>query len=194
MKTIALVGQLRSELGKKATRQLRSEDQVPCVIYGGSENIHFSATHKTLKPVVYTPEFMKIEIDINGKKYTCILKDLQFHKTTDLVTHLDFLELVEGKKVNATIPLKFIGQSKGVKEGGRFVIKMSTIKLRTLPADLRENIEVDITNLEIGKNLRVEDINYPEAELLQAKRIPVAAVVTTRALKQEATAEKTGKK
>ncbi len=186
MKLIAIEGQLRSDFGKKASRQLRSEQQVPCVIYGGSENIHFSVSHKVLKPVVYTPEFMKIEITVSGKKYICILKDLQFSKTTDVVTHLDFLELVDGKKVNATIPLKFVGQSTGVKEGGRFVVKMSTIKLRTLPDNLRENIEVDITNLEIGKNLRVEDINYPGAELMQAKRIPVASVVTTRALKQEA--------
>jgi len=187
MKLITIEGQLRSEFGKKATGHVRAEGQVPGVIYGGSENIHFTATPKALKPIIYTPEFNKAEINIGGKKYTCILKDLQYHKITDEVTHVDFLELVEGKPVNASVPLKFVGQSKGVKEGGRFVVKMNTVKLRTKPENLKSHIDVDITNLEIGRNLRIEDIQFENAEILHNKRIPIAAVVTTRALKQEAT-------
>ena len=112
---------------------------------------------------------------------------MQYNKTTDEVSHVDFLELVQGKPVNASVPLKFVGVSKGVKEGGRFEIKMSTVKVRTKPENLRSAIEVDITSLEIGRNLRIEDIQYEGAEILHNKRIPVAAVVTTRALKQEAT-------
>lgn len=195
MKTITIEGQLRSEFGKKASRHIRSEGKVPGVIYGGSENIHFTATPKDLKSIIYTAEFHKAEVNIGGKKYTCILKDLQYDKITDEVTHLDFLELVNGKSLNANVPLKFVGQSKGVKEGGRFVINMSTVKVRTKPENLRAAIDVDITNLEIGKNLRIEDIQYDNAEIMHNKRIPVAAVVTTRALKQEATdAAKAGKK
>ncbi len=187
MKLITIEGQLRSEFGKKATGHVRSVGKVPGVIYGGSENIHFTATPKELKPIIYTPEFNQAEINIGGKKYTCILKDLQYNKTTDEVSHVDFLELVQGKPVNASVPLKFVGVSKGVKEGGRFEIKMSTVKVRTKPENLRSAIEVDITSLEIGRNLRIEDIQYEGAEILHNKRIPVAAVVTTRALKQEAT-------
>jgi len=132
---------------------------------------------------------------VDGKEYTCILKDIQFDKLTDEVIHIDFLELVPGKKVNAQVPLNFVGLSAGVKAGGRFVTKMSTINIRTSPENLRASIDVDITNLEIGKNLRIEDIVVAETEIMHHKRIPVAAVVITRALKQEATeAAKASKK
>lgn len=195
MKLVTIEGQLRSEFGKKAARHARSEGKVPCVIYGGSSNIHFTATHKELKPLVYTPEFKQAVIKLDGKEYNCILKDLQFDKLTDEVTHVDLLELVPGKLLNANVPLKFVGQSVGVKAGGRFVVKMSTIKVRTTPENLKEAIDVDITNLEIGKNLRIEDVKVENTEIMHNKRIPVAAVVTTRALKQaENEAAKTGKK
>ncbi len=194
MKLITIEGQLRSEFGKKATRHFRSEGKVPCVIYGGSQNIHFTATHKDLKSIVYTPEFNKAIINIDGKQYTCILKDLQMHKITDEVSHIDFLELVENKRLNANVPLKFVGQSVGVKSGGRFVIKMNTIKIRTTPQYLMECIEVDITNLEIGKNLRIEDVKVENTEIMHHGRIPIAAVVTTRALKQAEATEAAGKK
>lgn len=186
MKVVTIEGQLRSDFGKKASRHIRSEGKVPCVIYGGSSNVHFTTTPKELKTLVYTPEFKKAQIKVDGKEYTCILKDLQYDKITDEVIHLDFLELVPGKKVNAKVPLNFTGQSVGVKAGGRFVVKMSTINIRTSPENLSAAIDVDITNLEIGKNLRIEDIKVENTEIMHHNRIPVAAVVITRALKQEA--------
>lgn len=186
MKSITIKGQLRSETGKKSSRQLRSEGQVPAVIYGGKETIHFYATPLEIRGIVYTSEFMTANIEVDGKTYKCILKDLQMHRLTDKVTHLDFLELVEGKRVIANIPLKFTGTSEGVKEGGRFVAKMNTIKVRTVPANLVEHIEVDITELLIGKNLRISDVVLEDAEIMHSPRIPVCAVVTTRILKQEA--------
>ncbi len=188
MKSITIKGQLRSETGKKSSRQLRSEGQVPAVIYGGNETIHFYATPLEIRDIVYTAEFMLANIEIGDKTYKCILKDLQFHKITDKVIHLDFLELVEGKKVIANIPLKFVGTSEGVKAGGRFVVKMNTIKVRTVPANLVEHIEVDITDLLIGKNLRISDVVFADAEIMHSPRIPVCSVVTTRVLKQEANA------
>jgi large subunit ribosomal protein L25 len=195
MKQVTIEGQLRSEFGKKATRHVRSEGKVPCVIYGGSQNIHFSTTPKELKGIVYTPEFKQATINVDGKSYICILKDLQMSKTTDEVTHVDFLELIPNKKINASVPLRFVGTSVGVKAGGRFMVKMNTINVRTTPENLKEAIEVDITNLEIGKNLRIEDVKVENTEIMHNGRIPVAAVVITRALKQEATAAaKEGKK
>lgn len=187
MKIVTIEGQLRSDFGKKASRHIRSEGKVPCVIYGGSSNIHFTTTPKALKTLVYTPEFKKAVINVEGKEYTCILKDLQFDKLTDEVIHLDFLELVPGKKVNAKVPLQFVGTATGVKAGGKFVTKMSTINIRTNPENLTASIPVDITNLEIGKNLRIEDVKVENTEIMHHGRIPVAAVVITRALKQEAT-------
>ena len=115
MKTITIEGQLRTEFGKKATRQVRSQEQVPGVIYGGAKEINFSASAKALKPLVYTPEFQLAEVKVDGKTYTCILKDLQFNKVDDSLAHVDLLELVEDKQVIATLPLKFTGTSVGVK-------------------------------------------------------------------------------
>src|ERR1700750_451402 len=124
MKTITIEGQLRTELGKKATRQLRSQELVPGVIYGGAQEINFAAPARAFKPFVYTPSFQLAEVKVDGKTYKCILKDLQFDKVTDALIHVDFLELVEDRPVVATIPLKFTGVSKGVKDGGKLITKM----------------------------------------------------------------------
>ena len=126
MKSVKIEGKLRSDLGKKATRQLRSEGEVPGVIYGGKETIHFSAPTPAFKTLVYTPEFQLAEITVGGKTYRSILKDIQFDVVTDDLNHLDFLELVEDKKVNATLPIKFVGQSQGVKDGGRLELKIKS--------------------------------------------------------------------
>jgi large subunit ribosomal protein L25 len=184
MKTVAINGQLRSEIGKKHARAIRSEGKVPGVIYGGANTVSFSTTQRELKPLVYTPDFQYAEVTVEGKKYKCIVKDLQFHKTTDELTHIDLLELVDDKPVLATIPIKYTGQSIGVKNGGRFVAKANTVKVKCLPKFLVESIPVPIDTLEIGKNLRVEDVKSEGITIMQNARIPIASVVTTRALKQ----------
>ncbi|MCG9900896.1 MAG: 50S ribosomal protein L25 [Hydrotalea sp.] len=185
MKSIIIEGQLRTESGKKASRQLRSQELVPGVIYGGSEEIKFAASAKAFKPLVYTPEFQLAQVQIDGKTYSCILKDLQFHKVTDALIHVDLLELVENKKVIATLPLKFTGSAAGVKAGGKLITKMKALKVKTLPKNLKEFIEVDITNLELNGNIRVENVVAPEMEIMNSPRIPVASIVMTRQLKQE---------
>lgn len=185
MKTITIEGQLRTEHGKSATRQLRSQELVPGVIYGGAQEINFSAPAKAFKPLVYTPNFQLAEVTVDGKTYRCILKDLQFDKVTDELLHVDLLELVEDKKVIATIPLKFVGAAQGVKEGGRLVTKMKALKVKTYPRYLQEQIEVKVDDLQIGGNIRVEDVKVENYEILNSPRIPVASVVTTRQLRQE---------
>ncbi|MBS1771858.1 MAG: 50S ribosomal protein L25 [Bacteroidetes bacterium] len=189
MKSVKIEGQSRSEHGKTVTRRLRSEGQVPCVIYGGKETIHFSAPIMSFRPLVYTPEFQLAEISVNGKSYTTIVKDLQFDVLTDELSHVDFLELVDDKKVIANLPLKFVGQPEGVKAGGRLEIKVKNLKVRTYPKHLKENIEVNIEKLQLHGNIRVQDVQAPEMEIMNSPRIPVASVVTTRALKQAETEE-----
>lgn len=188
MKSITIEGQLRTESGKKATRQLRSQKMVPGVIYGGSSEINFSATATAFKDIVYTSEFILANIAIEGKTYRCILKDLQFHKVTDQLQHVDFLELIEDKKVIATLPLHYTGTPAGVKAGGKLVTKMKTIKVKTLPKYLKEHIEVNIENLELNENIRVQDIKADNMEILNSPRIPIASVTMTRQLKQEESA------
>jgi large subunit ribosomal protein L25 len=191
MKTITIEGQLRTELGKKATRQLRSQEIVPGVIYGGAKEINFSASARALKSLVYTGEFQLAEVKLNGSTYKCILKDLQFDKVSDALNHIDLMELVEDKKVIATLPLKFTGVAAGVKEGGKLILKMKAIKVKTYPGHLKEYIEVDVTNLELNGNIRVQDIKAENMEILNSPRISVASVVLTRQLKQEEAAAPT---
>jgi large subunit ribosomal protein L25 len=185
MKTITIEGHLRTEMGKQATRQLRSEEKVPGVIYGGAKEVNFSALATSFKTLVYTPDFQLAEVKVDGTAYRCILKDLQFDKVTDALIHADFLELVEDKKVIATIPIKFTGAAKGVKDGGKLITKMKALKIKTYPKYLKENIEVDLTNLELNGNVRVEDVKSENYEILNSPRIPIASIVLTRQLKQE---------
>ncbi len=185
MKTITIEGQLRTESGKKATRHLRSQQLVPGVIYGGANEINFSAPAVAFKDIVYTADFMLADVKIDGKTYRCILKDLQFNKVSDLLIHVDFLELVEDKKVVTTLPLKFIGIPAGVKAGGKLVTKMKSLKIKAYPKYLKEHIEVDINKLELDENVRVEDVKLENMEVLNSPRIPIASVTLTRQLKQD---------
>jgi len=185
MKTITIEGQLRTDFGKGATRQLRSEEKVPAVIYGGAKEINFSAPATAFKGIVYTPDFMLAEIKVDGTSYRCVLKDLQFGKVSDQLLHIDFLELVEDKKITVTIPLKFTGVPAGVKAGGKLTTKMKSLKVKTYPKFLLENIEMDLTDLELNENVRVEDVKVENMEVLNSPRIPIASVAMTRQLKQE---------
>lgn len=191
MKTITIEGQLRTEYGKSATRQLRLEEKVPAVIYGGAKEINFAAPATAFKNLVYTPDFMVVEARVDGKSYNCVLKDLQFEKVSDRLIHVDLLELVEDKKVTVTLPIKFVGAPAGVKAGGKLVTKIKSLKVKVLPKDLKENIELDITNLELNGNIRVEDVKAPNMEIMNSPRIPIASITMTRQLKQEEAAAAT---
>lgn len=185
MKSITIEGQIRTGFGKSATRQLRSEDKVPAVIYGGAKEINFSAPTAAFKNLVYTPEFMVAEVKVDGNIYKCVLKDIQFDKVTDALIHVDFMELVEGKKVTVDIPISYTGAPIGVKEGGKLVIKMKSLKVKVAPENLKEHIEVDLTDLKLNHNVRVEDVKAEGMEILNSPRIPIASVTTTRQLRQE---------
>ena len=185
MKSITIEGQLRTGFGKSATRQLRSQELVPGVIYGGAEEINFQAPVAAFKNLVYTPSFQIAEVILEGKTYRTIMKDLQFDKVDEKLIHIDLLELVEDKKVIADIPLKFVGVAAGVKDGGKLITKMKSLKVKTYPKYLKENIEIVVDNVELNGNIRVEDVKVEHYEILNSPRIPVASVALTRQLKQE---------
>jgi large subunit ribosomal protein L25 len=185
MKTITIEGQLRTGFGKTATRHLRSQEQVPGVIYGGAQEINFNAPAAASKSLVYTPKFQFAEVKLDGKIYKCILKDLQFDKVSDALIHIDLLELVEDKKVIASIPVHFTGSAKGVKDGGKLHVKMKSLKVKTYPKYLKEEIEVNVDNLELNGSIRVEDVKIEHYEIMNSPRIPIASVSLTRELKQE---------
>ena len=185
MKTITIEGQIRTEFGKTATRQLRSEEKVPGVIYVGAKEINFSAPATAFKSIVYTPDFMLAEVKVDGVSYKCVLKDMQFDKVSDKLIHVDFLELVGDKKVTVSIPIKFTGVPEGVKEGGKLAVKMKALKVKTIPEYLLEHIDVDLTDLKLNENIRVQDVKAKNMEILNSPRIPIASVAMTRQLKQE---------
>ncbi len=191
MKTITIEGQIRTEFGKSATRQLRSEDKVPAVIYGGANEVNLTADAAAFRGLVYTPDFMVVDVKVDGKSHKCVLKDLQFDKVSDKLIHVDFLELVDDKKVTVTLPLKFTGTPAGVKAGGKLVTKIKNLKVKLYPKYLRENIELDLSGLELNGNVRVQDVKAENMEIMNSPRIPIASVTMTRQLKQEEAAATT---
>jgi large subunit ribosomal protein L25 len=191
MNTITIEGQLRTGFGKTATRQLRSQGQVPGVIYGGAQEVNFYAPVAAFKHLVYTPNFQFAEVKLDDKSYKCILKDLQFDKVDDSLTHVDLLELVEDKKVVASIPVHVIGNPKGVKDGGKLHLKLKSLKVKTYPKYLQEFIELNVDDLELNQSIRVEDVKIENFEMLNSPRIPVVSVAITRQVKEEEAAATT---
>lgn len=196
MEANAFTGQIRTDLGKKASRQLRREGRIPCVLYGGNEVVHFSVTHKDIKSLVYTPDFKIGRLELDGKVHQCIVKDFQLHPLTDELVHIDFLGLVEGQKVKLDIPIRFKGSSPGVKVGGKLVQKLRRVRVKTTPDKIVEEMLVDISTLELGQSLRVRDIIAADGiEILSTPAIPVTTIEIPRALRSAAmAAEKESKK
>jgi large subunit ribosomal protein L25 len=184
MKTIAVKGTLRPDLGKKSTKALRNAGLVPCVVYGGENNVHFSAPAQDFRDLIYTNEFRVAEIEVDGKKYKSIIKATQFHPTTDALLHIDLLELVEGKAVKTELPLRLVGMPLGVKDGGVLLQKIRKIKVKTTPDKLSPAIEVNVEHLTLGKSIRIQEIQVQEGiEIMNSGGIPIASVDVPRALR-----------
>jgi large subunit ribosomal protein L25 len=182
MKSVQLSGSLRANVGKVNAKAVREKGNVPCVIYGGKEQIHFEADIRAFKPVIFTPNAHIVEIDLGGKVYKTVLQEAQYHKINDKLIHADFLEIQDGKPVTANIPIVITGQSEGVKKGGKLVLKMRKLKVRGIAATLPDTISIDITKLDIGDSVAVGDIVVEGATLLNAKNVSVVSVTTTRAV------------
>jgi large subunit ribosomal protein L25 len=197
MKSVALFGYSRTEVGKVSTKALRAEGKVPCVMYGGGNHIHFTVYEPDFKLLVYTPNTYKVKLDIDGKTYKCILKDISFHPVNDSILHADFLEIEDNKPVEIGVPVKLVGNSVGVRAGGKLVVKSKKLRVKALPMLLPDFIEINIDNLEIGKSIKVGDLARIEnLTLLDSPNNPVVSVVTTRAVMEAAKAneKETGKK
>lgn len=189
MKTLELKGQKRDNTGKKGSADLRKQEVIPCVIYGGTETLHFSATAADLKKFVYTPDVYFAQIEVDGKSYKGIMKDVQTHPVTDDVLHIDFLEVSEDKKVRVSLPLKITGNSAGVRAGGKLIVNVKKLTVEALPKDIPDYINVDITNLNIGDKLRISELEIPGVTFLDAANVVVATVRITRNAKSAAAEE-----
>ncbi|WP_156309335.1 50S ribosomal protein L25/general stress protein Ctc [Sphingobacterium endophyticum] len=184
MKSIAISGSARQNVGKRDAKELRYEGNIPAVLYGGKEQTHFSVSAADLKPVLYTPEVIFVELEIGGKKSKAIVQEAQFHPLTDQVTHVDFLQLFDDKEVSVNIPIKLVGTSPGVKMGGKLVQKLRSLRVKALPTNLPQEIEVPMEGLEVGKSYRVGKVNLTDAKVLNNADDTIVAVTMSRALRQ----------
>lgn len=195
MKTLELKGQAKESAGTKVATSLRREGQIPCVVYGGEQPIHFSAEESELKKFIFTPDVYLAAIDIAGKKVTGIVKDTQFHPVTDNLLHVDFIEVSDDKKVRVQIPVEVTGNSIGVRSGGKLAVNVRKLNVEAFPKDLPDAITVDVTNLNIGDKLRVSEVAIENVTILETESVVIAAVKVTRSSRSAAAAAATtGKK
>ena len=183
METIVIKGHARTDVGKKSSKKIRSSGNVPCVMYGGKEIIHFYTNELALKKIVFTPNVYLLKINLDGKEYNALLQDVQFHPVTDRIIHIDFKEISFDHVVDTNLPVKLIGDAVGIKAGGKLRQKRRKLKVRALPTDLPSMLEIDLTDLEIGDSLKVGDLSYDKLSLLDPHRSMVVAVVSSRIAK-----------
>lgn len=195
MKTLAMFGYLRDEVGKSSTKLLRNEGKVPCVLYGGkNENINFSMYSADFKNLVYTPNAYKVQLEIDGKIHKAVLKDIQFHPVNDTILHADFLAISEDRPVDMKIPVKFVGNSVGVRSGGKLIAKAQKLRVLALPSKLPDVIEIKIDDLDIGQSIKVAQITSPDYSILDSPNNPIVTIKTTRASQSAAAATDSKKK
>ncbi|RZK75532.1 MAG: 50S ribosomal protein L25/general stress protein Ctc [Pedobacter sp.] len=184
MKTIAISGSPRENVGKRDAKELRYEGKVPAVLYGGKEQAHFAVVITELKDAIYTPEANFVEITLGGEKIKAIIKELQFHPLTDLLLHVDFLQLFDDKEILMEIPVKLTGTSPGVKMGGKLVQKLRKLRVRAFPKDMPQAVEVSIAKLEVGNLFRVRDLAKGNYAVTNTPEDTIVSVGMSRALKQ----------
>lgn len=183
MKSITINGSQRESVGKKATKALRNAGQVPCVLYGGDKPVHFSAEELAFSKLVYTPNAHTVVIALeNGEKFNAILQDIQFHPVTDRILHVDFYQLFEDKEISMDIPVVFIGNSRGVKNGGVLRKNRRSLRVKALPVNLPDFIEADITPLKIGNKLYVTELLNDAYKIMHPDNTVVCLVKRSRVI------------
>ena len=180
MKTLEIAVKKRTAVGKAVTKKLRSEANVPCVMYGGDHVYHFYAHENSFLKLVYTHRAHLVDLDIEGDKHVAIMQDIQFHPVTDKIMHIDFVEVFEEKPVIMHIPIDLTGSSIGVKNGGKVRQKRRNLKVKGLAKDLPDHLEVDMTLVDIGNVVKVGDLEYPDITLLDPHRSMVVSVISSR--------------
>lgn len=183
MKSLEIIGYKRANLGKKGSKDLRLEGNVPCVLYGGAEQVHFYTPMILFRQLLYTPNVYEVHLNIEGDEYKCILQDAQFHPVNDIIYHVDFLQLNEGKEIKMEVPVRFMGTAPGVQKGGKLVSKLRKIKVKALPSNMPDYIDVDVSELDLGKSVKVKDIKAENFALINNASTPVVSIEVPRAMR-----------
>ena len=201
MKSIEIKGSLRTDLGKKATRELRKDNGVPCVLYGVKKDenglpvaTHFTVPVDGLRNLVYTPNIYSVNLDIDGTVVTAIMKDIQFHPVKDTILHVGFLQVEENKPIVMEVPVQLEGLAEGVRAGGKLALQLRKLKVKASYTAIPERLVIDVTPLGLGKTIKVGELSYEGLELINAKEAVVCAVKLTRAARGAAAAAAAGKK
>lgn len=188
MKSIQIQGSARTETGKKATRDLRKNNSVPCVLYGSQKDengkqiaTHFSVTVDGLRKLVYTPHIYVVDLNIDGKVVNAVMKDIQFHPVTDAILHVDFYQIDENNPIVMEVPVQLEGLAEGVKAGGKLVLQMRKLKVKALYNVIPERMVINVSALGLGKTIKVGELSYEGLEIQNAKDAVVCAVKLTRA-------------
>jgi len=189
MKTVSLSGSLRENVGKKDAKKHRREGNIPCVLYGGKEQVHFIANDFEFGKLIFTPEVNLVNLDIEGKTTLAILQDVQYHPVTDKVLHADFLVVADNKPITVGLPIKTTGVSPGVLAGGKLVKKMRKLVVKGLVADVPEIITIDISKMTLGSTIKVKDVAVDGLTFLDVPSAVVVSVKTARVIAAEATEE-----
>ncbi len=186
MQTFELNGELRSDLGKKATIALRAEAKAPCVLYGCKENVHFSVVEKDLRKLLYTPCVYIVKLNIGGEICEAIMREIQFHPVTERVLHIDFYQISNDKPVVMEVPVKLTGFAVGVQAGGKLTLVVRKLKVKALPVNLPDEITLDVTELALGKSIKVKECIFEGFEVVTPPEVVVAQVKLTRAARAAA--------
>ncbi|HOY30737.1 MAG TPA: 50S ribosomal protein L25/general stress protein Ctc [Bacteroidales bacterium] len=186
MRTVSMSGFLRGNVGKKDAKKIRRDGSVPCVVYGGKEQLHFFTDAKNFQKILFTPEVCFVKLTLDEKEYDVILQDIQYHPVTDNILHADFMELKADKPIIMNIPVKITGTAPGVLKGGKVVQKYRKLKIKAIPENMPELIEISINGLEIGQGVKVADIPSEKFTLLDNKNNTIIGVTVTRAVEEVA--------
>ncbi|NCC99000.1 MAG: 50S ribosomal protein L25/general stress protein Ctc [Bacteroidia bacterium] len=187
MKVFELSGTPRTDLGKKACKTMRKEDLIPCVIYGGKENINFTVTKSAIRKLIYTPEIFEVKLTIGKQTLKAILKDIQYHPVSDNILHIDFLEVDDKKPITFRVPIKTEGLAIGVRAGGKLSLEMRKLKIKALCKDIPSSLTINVENLEIGKSIKAGELSFPNIKIVDNKESLIVCVKSTRAAKDAAT-------
>ena len=190
MKVFELGGELRTDLGKKASKALRNEEKIPCVLYGcGNANTNFGVNQTSVRKLIYTPEIFEVKLILGGKKYRAVIKEVQFHPVTDKILHMDFLEVDDVKPIVFKVPVKTEGLAVGVRAGGKLSLDSRKLKVRALCKDIPGCLTVNVEKLDAGKSIKAGELSFDNLEIVDNKETLVVSVKMTRAAKSAASAK-----
>jgi large subunit ribosomal protein L25 len=182
MKKLEIVGYHRANLGRNESQAIRAEGSVPCVLYGGKDQVHFYSPVILFRELLFTPDVYEVTLNIEGDIYKAVLQETQFHPVSDMLLHADFLEITD-KPLKIAVPVRIVGNAPGVQKGGKLVVRVRKLRVRGMAENIPDYIDVNVSELDLGKSVRVSQIPVTNLDMLEEASNPVATIEIPRALR-----------